>query len=128
MKGHEAISLQEWLDAFGQAGGCVIRQIEKKKDIFALLKQWHAAFDGRHKRVSGEELPEASTLFLVSLFGDAQLPTHRRSSLTFALELKPPPLWVPDVRGIPGEFVLFDADLRWTVLVTHEETEFLFPG
>lgn len=128
MKEHEAIRLQEWLAAFVQAGGCVIRQIEKKKDVFGLLKQWHAAFDGRNNKVSAESLPGAPALFLVSLFGDSQLPTHRRSSLTFALELKPPPLWVPDVRGIPGEFVLFDANLRWTVLVTHEETEFLFPG
>jgi len=36
MREHEATMLQKWITAFERSGGCVIRQIEKKKEIFDL--------------------------------------------------------------------------------------------
>ncbi len=126
MREHEATMLQTWIAAFEENGGSIIRVIEKKKEIFGLLKQWHSVFDDCRDNSRRGEFPESSSIFLVSLFGDARLPTHRWSSLTFALELKPPGAWVPDVQGVPGEFVLFDSDFRWTMVVTHEETEIVF--
>ena len=125
MREHEATMLQTWITAFEEKGGGVIRLIEKKKEIFGLLKQWHSVFDDCRDS-SIREFPKSSSIFLVSLFGDPKLPTHRRSGLTFALELIPPDVWYPDVRGIPGEFVLFDSNFRWTVVVTHEESKILF--
>jgi hypothetical protein len=126
MREHEATMLQTWITTFEENGGGIIRVIEKKKEIFGLLKQWHSVFDDCSDNSRRGEFPKSSSIFLLSLFGDAKLPTHRWSSLTFAFELKPPDIWVPDVHGIPGEFVLFDSNLRWSVVVTHEETTILF--
>ncbi|MCA3000024.1 MAG: hypothetical protein ING75_15645 [Rhodocyclaceae bacterium] len=124
MKMHEVAMLQKWIIVFQEAGGRVIREIEKKKEIFSLVNQWNLAF-GARRDLGIRQFAKSVSVFLLSPMYGLRIPAHPQQGFTFAFELKPPDVWVPDVSGIPGEFVLFDADFRWSIAVTHEETEIL---
>ena len=125
MKMHDVAMLQNWITAFQENGGSVIREIQKKKEVFSLVNQWNLTF-GWHRDRGIRQFAKSTSVFLLSPTRDLRIPAHHpQLGATFALELKPPDVWIPDVAGIPGEFVLFDADYRWSIAVTHEETEVL---
>ena len=124
MKMHDVAMLQDWITAFQELGGSVLRDIQKKKEIFSLANQWNLAF-GARRDLGIRHYAKSTSVFLLSPMYGLRIPAHSQQGTTFALELKPPDVWIPDVSGIPGEFVLFDADYRWSIAVTHEETEIL---
>lgn len=116
--------LEEWLCQFEHDGGRLVREIQQKKELIALINGWNAAFAGQRDRGS-RQFDGSSLFYLLSAHRGLHIPAHHAQGLTFALELQPPRSWKPDCAGIPGEFIMFDATYRWSISVTHEATEII---
>jgi hypothetical protein len=120
----EAKLLKDWLDRFVKSGGTVLSDISSKREVFDIVNLWNGAFANCRDR-GNRHFAKSSSVYLLSAHRGLRIPAHDAQGFTFALKHQPAADWNPDVSGLPGEFVLFDAGLKWSISVTHEETEVL---